>query len=249
MWLRTSVKKAIGRALPVDFCERLTEYSIWQRVEGFDLAGAREVRGSGEGWAQLVDGGRRLMWRSLVDELEGRDVLFLEFGVWKGDSIRCFSEMIRSPASLFYGFDSFEGLPEAWRGRDAGEFSTHGQPPTISDERVKFMKGWFQDTLPQCIELIGSLAARRTVLVHFDADLYSSTLFLLYTLAQKLNEFHFIFDEFSGHESRALYNFRQASNADVIFDAYTTWRGCPSAVGGRLRLPTANSARGRTISR
>ena len=29
-----------------------------------------------------------------------------------------------------------------------GLFSTNGQPPQIDDPRVKFFKGWFEETLP-----------------------------------------------------------------------------------------------------
>jgi hypothetical protein len=72
--------------------------------------------------------------------------------------------------------------------------------------------------------------------VHLDADLYSSTLFVLYTLSQRIPEFYFICDEFSGHELRALYNFQQASLGKLRFYSYTLWQDCPAAVFGSLSL-------------
>ena len=42
--------------------------------------------------------------------------LFLEFGVFRGDSINLFSEFLRKKNLTIYGFDSFEGLREDWLG-------------------------------------------------------------------------------------------------------------------------------------
>lgn len=38
-----------------------------------------------------------------------KNKLFLEFGTWKGESINVLSKIM--PDVIFYGFDSFEGLP------------------------------------------------------------------------------------------------------------------------------------------
>lgn len=73
-------------------------------------------------------------------------VLFLEFGVWQGNSLRVWAELSSHEESRFFGFDSFEGIPQAWRRRPAGYFSTAGNPPEARDERVRFVKGWFNET-------------------------------------------------------------------------------------------------------
>ena len=141
----------------------------------------------------------------------GTAIDFLEFGVYKGDSIRFWSQMNRDPHSRFIGFDSFEGLPENWTGKvPKGAFYVGGAVPQIDDERVSFVKGWFQNVLPG---FLNGFIPRSRLVVHNDSDLYSSTLF---TLAS-LNTFLvpgtvIIFDEYSAatHEFRAFADYRSA---------------------------------------
>ena len=52
------------------------------------------------------------------------------------------------PGTTWYGFDSFEGLPEAWTlGAKAGAFSIGGNLPPVRGN-VRLTKGFFEDTLP-----------------------------------------------------------------------------------------------------
>lgn len=226
------VKRLVGRALSIDFTEKLTEWALDQRPSPAALNGAVDLTPAGRGWEAIVERGREAVWRETIPA-DG-DILLLEFGVWRGDSMRAFVAINRSPGSLFYGFDSFEGLPEEWRGMEAGRFSTGGQVPDIADPRVRFVKGWFQDSLPGKMDEISAAAEGRTVIVIFDADLYSSTLFLLFTLAPRLKHFRFIFDEYAGHETRALYNFLQASGARAEFLHRCDWEGFPMTVSGEI---------------
>src|SRR5210317_859467 len=43
-----------------------------------------------------------------------KDGDILEFGVWKGNSLKQMSTHFRNTSRKIYGFDSFEGLPEDW---------------------------------------------------------------------------------------------------------------------------------------
>jgi O-methyltransferase len=141
----------------------------------------------------------------------GTAIDFLEFGVYKGHSIRFWSQMNRDPQSRFIGFDSFEGLPKNWTKKyPQGAFDLGGAMPQIDDERVSFVKGWFQATLPG---FLNGFSPRSRLVVHNDSDLYSSTLFTLVSLHVLLVPGTvIIFDEFSHatHEFRALADYKSA---------------------------------------
>ena len=141
----------------------------------------------------------------------GTAIDFLEFGVYKGDSIRFWSQMNRDPQSRFIGFDSFEGLPENWTKKvPKGAFYVGGAVPQIDDERVTFVTGWFQNALPGFLKGFGP---RSRLVVHNDSDLYSSTLFTLVSLHRFLIPGTvIIFDEYSHatHEFRAFADYRSA---------------------------------------
>ncbi len=119
------------------------------------------------------------------------DGLWMEFGVFRGESLRLLAS--RTPRAVF-GFDSFEGLPVRWTPRNArGTFSTGGQLPEVPANAV-LVKGLFADSLPPF------LAEHRPIavgLLHVDADLYESARFVLEQLAPGLGPGTVIvFDEF-----------------------------------------------------
>jgi hypothetical protein len=143
----------------------------------------------------------------------GAKLLFLEFGVLDGASIRQWCGLNANPESRFVGFDSFEGLPTAWRGREAGYFDRGGQMPAIDDARVRFVKGWFNRTLPGELDRMLPLEPGATLLVHIDADLYTSALYCLTSLAHRLPAFHVMFDEYGAGEARALRDVTEAYGA------------------------------------
>lgn len=135
-------------------------------------------------------------------------ITYLEFGVAAGDSFRWWSEHNHHPDSRFVGFDTFTGLPEPWGPFSRGAFSTNGQIPEIRDARCRFVVGMFQQTLP-----LNLPSRAQRFVMHLDADLYSSTLFVLTTLAPCLTQNDIlIFDEFGVplHEFRAFCDFVSA---------------------------------------
>jgi O-methyltransferase len=136
---------------------------------------------------------------------------YLEFGVYEGVSIRYWSKINPSPSSRFVGFDSFEGLPEDWAGSfdkvPKGTFDTKGKLPEIDDSRVSFCKGWFQHSL---IPFLQTFEPKNRLVIHCDADLYTSTLYVLCTLNHLMKPGTVvIFDEFSSpnDEFRALVDY------------------------------------------
>lgn len=115
--------------------------------------------------------------------LHNEPVDYLEFGVFEGKSIRDWTELNGNPESRFIGFDSFEGLPSDWEffwgKRPKGDFTTDGKIPEINDERVKFVRGYFNDVL---VDFLRTFERRNRLVIHLDADLYTSELFVLATL-------------------------------------------------------------------
>lgn len=148
----------------------------------------------------------------LARGLAGEPIDYLEFGVWKGDTFGRWVEANRAKDSRFWGFDSFEGLPEDWEAQPQGTFSVGGQLPDIVDSRAVFVKGWFQDTL---YPFLATYEARGRQVVHVDCDLYSSTLFVLSALDRHLAEGAIlVFDDFSSlrHEFAAWLDYKRSFN-------------------------------------
>ena len=120
-------------------------------------------------------------------ETEG---LFLEFGVFQGETIRCIASHHTGP---IHGFDSFEGLPEPGGvSLAAGEFDVGGTLPEVPDH-VTLHKGWFDDSLPAFLET----TAEPVAFLHIDCDIYSSTRTVFSLLGPRLQEGAVIvFDEY-----------------------------------------------------
>ncbi len=134
-------------------------------------------------------------------------ITYLEFGVYQGASLQSWMSLNTAENSEFVGFDSFEGLPERWvdlsRTYVPGSYSTGGRLPALEDRRVRLVRGWFQETLPI---FLSQFSTDRQVVVHCDADVYVSTLFVLCKLDALMRPGTIvIFDDFSTmlHDFRA----------------------------------------------
>ena len=120
-----------------------------------------------------------------------RDGLYCEFGVFKGETISRMAR--RRPDRKFYGFDSFEGLPEDWKpGCGKGAFNLRGIAPDVP-ANVELVKGWFDQSLPPFLAAHPGAA----LLLHIDCDLYSSTKCVFDLLADRIGTGTVIvFDEY-----------------------------------------------------
>jgi hypothetical protein len=144
------------------------------------------------------------------------NTLWLEFGVASGRSINYISKFTTDKV---YGFDSFEGLPEKWRdGFEKGAFNQNGTLPLVN-RNVELVKGWFNETLLPFIRQHD----KKVSFLHLDADLYSSTKYILDVLKDYLDkECVVVFDEllnydgFDGDtgELKAFYEFVTENNVD-----------------------------------
>jgi hypothetical protein len=148
------------------------------------------------------------LYRHIIEK-EGlaNAVNYLEFGVADGHSFNWWMTQNNHPESRFFGFDTFTGLPEDFGPYKKGAFSNIDNIPSIKDARGKFYAGLFQQTLPSFLK---SFDNTRKNVVMLDADLYTSTLFVLSSLAPFLKKDDIIFfDEFAvpTHEFMAYQNF------------------------------------------
>ena len=152
---------------------------------------------------------------------------FLEFGVYKGKSIKIISELVGKRSSkIVHGFDSFEGLLEDWFGVNdvKGRFNLHGKLPDVP-KNVKLHKGWFHEILPKfLVENDESIS-----LLHIDSDLYSSAKTVLDLLRERIvvNTI-IVFDEYFNYpnwqkgEFKAFQEFVKENNIRYEYMAFTS---------------------------
>ena len=111
--------------------------------------------------------------------------LFLEFGVFKGNSILEYYSAYQENKieQFFFGFDAFKGLPEEnldphtpWK---TGDFNLDGviNPELINKNGLEIVPGWFSDTL-NC-KTLEKFGGKKAGLIHIDCDIYTSTLQVL----------------------------------------------------------------------
>ena len=128
-----------------------------------------------------------------------------EFGVWQGYSINLTAEAL--PNRQIFGFDSFLGLAEDWRGWEfsKGDFSLDGKLPEVASN-VTLIEGYFQDSLTPWLEKNpGSFAY-----INIDCDTYESTSYVLKAIGpNRLVEGTLIlFDEYFGYHNWRNHEFK-----------------------------------------
>jgi hypothetical protein len=159
----------------------------------------------------------------------------IEFGVWKGDSIRVIrDELWRSAIwdraqrqKRIYACDSFAGLPDDYEHLPAGTVAT----PVPTLRGVRIVDGFFESSLTA--DLAGEIG--RVSLTHFDAGPYESTRCALDWLTPLVGAGTLLlFDEFAGEdaaEARAFSEWCQATGVRAVLLALFG-RG-PSGKGAR----------------
>jgi hypothetical protein len=171
---------------------------------------------------------RRTPDRFALYELVGREVIagrsfdYLEFGVFQGASIACVASHNSNPDVRLWGFDSFEGLPVDWNDKNPkGTFNVAGQTPVIDDDRVAFVKGWFDQTLPLFLR---AYQPQDQLWIHIDADLYGSAVQALTLLNPYIKTGTVVvFDEVEDllNEFKALCDFEDMSGKRLVLLAAT----------------------------
>ena len=154
-------------------------------------------------------------------ELEKFELRYLEFGVYKGETINFIARHING--AKVHGFDSFQGLPEHWGERfSAGAFDLKGHLPPVRDN-VSLHAGWFDETLPEFAETHPQTIA----FMHIDCALYSSTKCVFEALGDRLKAGSVVvFDEYFNYpgwqqgEYKAFREFLEAKSVSFKYFGY-----------------------------
>ena len=159
----------------------------------------------------------------------GKESLFLEFGVFKGDSINLFAKKLRKIKAEIIGFDSFKGLKDEWMTEEfnpPGTFDLKGKKPRV-EENVRLIDGWVEETAKDFL----SKNSKKIAFIHFDLDTYNSTSFVLKSLKKDFQPGTIIlFDEFYGFPNWEKYEYRafkeEIEENKFKFIAFGTRQAC-----------------------
>ena len=171
-----------------------------------------------------------LVFQVVDDKIDGD---LIETGVWRGGAViymRALLKTLNITNRNVWVADSFEGLPtpdkeknplEAetseviklmYQNFEAGlqEVKNNFQRFDLLDEQVKWLKGWFKDTLPRA-------PIERLALIRLDGDYYDSTIDSLANLYDKLSVGGFVIVDDYGEDTwtdcrRAIHDFRSSKN-------------------------------------
>lgn len=195
-----------GKALYLDLMKRALTNWVYADHEPHRWNPAKRTVGMDwppSPWSHTMVGVKRLDNLQLCLEAALRDGVpgdFLEAGAWRGGASIFARALLKAHGvedRTVWVADSFEGLPkpnEELYPQDAGDrhhtfdflavsldevkrnFDTYG----LLDEGVRFLKGWFKDTLP-------SAEAEAYAVLRLDGDMYESTMDALNALYPKLS--------------------------------------------------------------
>ncbi len=144
--------------------------------------------------------------------------LYLEFGVDTGRSINYIAN--QNKEKKIHGFDSFEGLPEFFYGKNKkNRFSQNGKSPKVKNN-VILHKGWFKDSLPEFVKNHNEKIA----FLNIDCNLYSSTKTVFDYVGSMIQKDTIIrFDEllnhpsWQNHEYKAFNEFVQQNKIEFTY--------------------------------
>ena len=194
---------------PMSLALTMGEMSEWRKQH--------PVKGYNDFYQEEWDYNRRYNLYEALDKQEGlfgQAIDYLEFGVAGGNSLKWWLQHNTNPGSRFFGFDTFEGLPEKWGHFEKGSMAHAMESLNITDPRVSLHKGLFQESLLPFLE---QYDGRNRRLIHLDADLFSSTIFTLSQLYRFLKPGDILlFDEFAvpQHEFLAFKIFTESFYVD-----------------------------------
>jgi O-methyltransferase len=216
------------RLMYIDLIKRCLVNTIYfQPYQGI----SSEVRAEGQDWpidAHTMIGMKRLNNIQLCVESVLEDKVpgdLMETGVWKGGATIFMRALLKAYGvvdRLVWVADSFEGLPEpdvVNYPQDDGidlykfpelsisieEVRDNFLRYDLLDKQVKWIKGWFKETLPQA-------PVEKLAVLRLDGDLYESTIIALDSLYPKLVQGgYLIVDDYGCIEAcrEAVHDYRE----------------------------------------
>ncbi|MGD9951836.1 MAG: TylF/MycF family methyltransferase [Burkholderiales bacterium] len=195
--------------LYLDLLKRCLANTIYQDhgvFQGSDRPFDIRVRGQGQDWpavAHTMIGIKRLdALHFCMEDVLNRGVPgdFIETGVWRGGAVIFMRGLLMARGvadRVVWAADSFAGLPPPDADKypqDAQSTFHHYAQLAVSleqvqenfrrygllDDQVKFLKGWFRDTLP-------TAPIERLAVMRLDGDMYESTMDALTHLYPRLS--------------------------------------------------------------
>ena len=142
--------------------------------------------------------------QALLDEIirkssENLYVTYHEFGVAFGETARYLTQNTKVHF-VYHGYDTFEGLPKAWRRLPKGAITNHGKLPDIHGNNINFHKGLIQETIDSVDFSVPGIKC-----FLFDFDLYEPTLFAYKHVKNQLNPGDIVyFDEAFDSDERVI---------------------------------------------
>ncbi len=134
---------------------------------------------------------------SKVMEKATDENLFIECGVFEGESINLFAKKLIERDYIIHGFDSFEGFDENWAGSALEKkfFNKKGKLPKVKSN-VRLHKGRVQETFKEFIENNHS----KIKFLHLDMDHYEPTDYVLKHAKKNLDKDSYILlDDFANY--------------------------------------------------
>lgn len=255
-WKRTAA--AALQSLLARYRLRIVEPYATPWINDYSALSPEEIAAigeSGSAWpvrAHTMIGRRRLdRLQSCVETIIRENIPgdLIETGVWRGGAcvlMRAILKAHHDTARTVWVADSFAGLPPPEPGAypaDAGDlhhtfaleisrqqvednFARYG----LLDQQVKFLEGWFKDTLPIA-------PIERLAVIRLDGDMYESTIQALEALYDKLSPGGFVIvDDYQLEPcAKAVHDFRDARGITERIDSTD---GKPGSFWRRSAPPT-----------
>jgi len=227
-----------------------------------------KARENGEDWpfnAQSMAGSKRMLnVHELIDQITANSIPgdFVETGVWRGGVCIYVAGIFKAENILdrqIWVCDSFDGLPKpndeaypidkgdthfaaGWLKCDQPTVARNFAGYNLLSSQVKFVKGWFSDSLPKLKDEIKQISILR-----LDGDMYESTIVALENLYPKLSVGGYVIVDDYGLPNcrKALEDYREFHNIDDEFitidnssNYFQKTKECdPTKIEHRFRIP------------